>query len=396
MKSLLRIATVLSGLTLMVAACSDPVSVEEKVFGGPENPARDGSYTAAIVSVNGVASLEPVMLGGVEQWILIRGYHVDNPVLVYLHGGPGSPAIPYARLAFGGLERYFTVVTWDQRGCGKSYSPEVSAQSITLEQLLSDTRELIEMMSARFATSDVYLLGASFGSVLGALTARDHPQLVHTYIGLGQFIDARETMRLAHAAALSIATDLGNQEAIDVLSTIQLYPEIDWDRWRDVVIWLEEFGLGDIHDTSLYPALRESLMPVTEYTSQDVADQSAWEQLYQDSPLNAGLNWVYGLNIPDQIPRLEVPVFFLTGRYDYKTPGELVEEYMEELDAPAGKEMVWFENSAHALFFEQRDEFNSVMLDTVLERWTPEFGQCVKVDPSLGPAPGILIHRAPR
>ncbi len=366
MKSLTRILRAAVGLATLLAACGDPVSSGEAVHGGPENPARDGSYTAAIVSQNGIASLEPVMLGGVEQWILIRGHDVDNPVLIYLHGGPGSPAIFYGRFAFGGLEERFTVVTWDQRGCGKSYSPTVDAQSITLEQLLSDTRELIAMMRERFETDAVYLMGASFGSALGVFTARDYPELLRAYIGVAQFVDAERTMRIAHPVALDKATELGVQEAIDQLSTIQLYPEIDWDRWKDVVPWLEAFGFGDIHDTSLYPELIDSLTPATEYTQQDLANQDEWEQLYQASPLNADLGWVYGLDVPSQVPRLVVPVFFLSGRYDYKTPGELAEEYLNVLDAPAGKQMFWFENSAHALFFEERQAFRGVMLDTVL------------------------------
>ncbi len=355
-------------LVTTLAACSDPVSTGDEVFGGPENPARDGSYTAAIVSENGIASLEPVMLGGVEQWILIRGHNVDNPVLIYLHGGPGSPAILYGRFAFGGLEQRFTVVTWDQRGCGKSYSPGIDPQSITLDQLLSDTRELILMMRERFETDAVYLMGASWGSVLGVFSARDYPQLLHAYVGVGQFVNAERTMRLAHAAALNKATELGNQEAIDELSAIQLYPEIDWASWRDIVPWLEAFGFGDIHDTSLYAALIDSLTPATEYTQQDLANRDEWEQLYGASPLNpnADLAWVYGLDVPSRVPRLDVPVFFLSGRFDYKTPGVLVEEYVAVLEAPAGKTMTWFENSAHALFFEEREAFRRVMLDTVL------------------------------
>ncbi|KPJ85990.1 MAG: hypothetical protein AMS18_15905 [Gemmatimonas sp. SG8_17] len=367
MKPPARIVMATWGLVALLAACSDPVSTGDDIFGGPENPARDGSYTAAIVSEKGVASLEPVMLGGVEQWILIRGYNVENPVLIYLHGGPGSPAIPYGRFAFSALEQHFTVVTWDQRGCGKSYSPAIDAQSITLEQLLSDTRELIALMRQRFAADAVYLMGASWGSVLGAFTARDYPELLHAYVGVGQFVNAERTMRIAHAAALSKATELGNQEAIDELSAILLYPEIDWNKWRDLVPWLEAFGLGDIHDTSAYAALIDSLLAASEYTQQDFANQDEWEQLYWASPLNADPAWVYGLEVPSEVPRLEVPVFLLSGRFDYKTPGELVAEYLAVLEAPAGKQMIWFENSAHALFFEERGAFRSVMLDMVLD-----------------------------
>jgi pimeloyl-ACP methyl ester carboxylesterase len=224
------------------------------------------------------------------------------------------------------------------------------------------------MMRERFGTPAVYLMGASWGSVLGVFTARDYPELLHAYIGVGQFVDAEATMRLAHAAALDKATELGNQEAIDELSAIQLYPEIEWDKWRVVVPWLEAFGLGDIHDTSLYAALIDSLRPATEYTPQDLANRDEWEQLYEASPLNPNADqaWVYGLNVPTQVPRLEMATFFLSGRFDYKTPGELVAEYLSVLEAPAGKQLTWFENSAHALFFEEREVFRSVMLSDVL------------------------------
>jgi hypothetical protein len=105
-------ATGLIGLLTILVSCepgTDPG--ESPAHGGPENPAPDGSYTEVITSPNGIASLEPVTLGGVEQWVLIRGQDTSNPVLVFLHGGPGSPAIQYGRFAFKPLEQHFTVVT---------------------------------------------------------------------------------------------------------------------------------------------------------------------------------------------------------------------------------------------------------------------------------------------
>ena len=107
-------------------------------------------------------------------------------------------------------------------------------------------------------------------------------------------------------------------------------------------------------------------MVATEYTQQDFANQDEWEQLYRASPLNADSGWVFGLDVPSEVPQLDVPVFFLSGRFDYKIPGELVAEYSTLLDAAAGKEMIWFENSAHALFFEEREAFRSVLLNAVL------------------------------
>ena len=355
--------------SVLLAGCSDsgPIgpSGDSDVHGGPDNPARDGSYTEAIVSETGIASLEPVVLGGVEQWILIRGYDVANPVLVFLHGGPGSPAMPYARFSFKGLEHHFTVVTWDQRGCGKSYREGLSAESITFDRMLSDTRELIQMMRARFGVQKVYLMGLSWGSLLGALTARDHPELLHAYIGVGQAVNVERGVPVSHAAALARATELGRDDAIAALSAIQVDP-VDWDQVGELYDWLEELGLGDIHDASLLPGFAQEAGPLTEYTAANEASEGAWRELYAFSPLLLDQTWLRTLNMLDMVPRLDVPVFFLAGRYDYKAPSFLVEEYLNALEAPAGKRMFWFENSAHVPFIEERPAFHSVMIETIL------------------------------
>jgi len=353
----------------LITGCSDSgttgPSLDSNVHGGPENPARDGSYTEAIVSENGIASLEPVVIGGVEQWILIRGYDVSNPVLVFLHGGPASPAIPYARFSFAGLERHFTVVSWDQRGCGKSYYEGLSSASITFDRMLADTRELIELMRARFRVQKVYLMGLSWGSILGTLTARDHPELLHAYIGVGQAVNVERGIPVAYTAAMARAIELGRDDAVAALSAIQVDP-VDWDQAGELYDWLDELGLGDIHDASILPGLVQAAGPLTEYTAANLANEDAWYRLYEFSPLNQEQTWLRTLNMLEAVPRLEVPVYFLAGRFDYKAPSVLVEEYLKALDAPRGKRMFWFENSAHVPFIEERPGFSSVMIDEVL------------------------------
>jgi pimeloyl-ACP methyl ester carboxylesterase len=295
----------------------------------------------------------------------IRGYDVANPVLVFLHGGPGSPALPYARFAFGGLERHFTVVTWDQRGCGKSYYEGLGAESITFDRLLSDTHELIQMMRARLGVQKVYLMGLSWGSTLGTLTARNHPELLHAYIGVGQAVNVERGVPLAHEAALARAIELGHEEAITSLSAIQTDP-VDWDQVGTLRDWLEVLGFGDIHDPSLLPGFASEAGPLTEYTAVNESNEGAWQALYASSPLLSDQTWLRTLDMISQVPRLEVPVFFLAGRYDYKTPSVLVEEYLNALEAPAGKRMFWFENSAHVPIIEERSEFHSAMINTIL------------------------------
>jgi pimeloyl-ACP methyl ester carboxylesterase len=231
--------------------------------------------------------------------------------------------------------------------------------------MLADTRELIELMRTRFGVQKVYLMGLSWGSLMGTLTARDHPELLHAYIGVGQAVNVERGIPVAHAAAMARAVELGREDAIAALSAIQVDP-VNWDQAGELYDWLEELGLGDIHDPSILPGFAQEVGPLTEYTATNVANEDSWRRLYAFSPLVQDQTWLRTLNILETVPRLEVPVFFLAGRYDYKAPSFLVEEYLNALEAPRGKRMYWFENSAHVPFIEERPEFTSVMIDEVL------------------------------
>ena len=348
-------------------SCSDRgTDPSEPFVGGLGHAAPDGSYTEAIYSANGVASLEEVELGGERQWILIRGYDVANPVLIFLHGGPGSPCLFYSRYALGGLEHDFTVVAWDQRGCGKSYREGIDPASITLEQLLSDTLELIDLMRARFGVEKIYLMGISWGAILGSYTARDHPERLHAYIGVGQPVNIAQSFAIALAAALARATELGNQEAIDDLTALQAPPDIPWDDLWILTDWLEALGYGDMHDLELWDQIRVELAAMlTEYTVQDIANLDLDDVLYGAAAVNQDRVWFQTLDLFTQVPSLEVPAYYLAGRFDYKTPSELVEAYVDSLDAPA-KQLFWFESSAHAPILEEAEAVQAVILGQIL------------------------------
>jgi pimeloyl-ACP methyl ester carboxylesterase len=134
--------------------------------------------------------------------------------------------------------------------------------------------------------------------------------------------------------------------------------------------WLEEFGYGDLHDTSQYPALVDTLRAATEYTPANIANDDNWRTLYASSPLLSDQTWLYTLDMIDQVPAFEIPVYFLAGRLDYKTPAVLVEEYLAALEAPA-KGIVFFESSAHMPNIEEREAFHSALINAVLSG-TPE------------------------
>ena len=333
--------------------------------GGPENPASDGSFTSKIYSENGIAALEEITLGGVQQWILIRGYDISKPVLIFLHGGPGSACIFYATYAFGGLEKDFVVVTWDQRGSGKSYSSNIDPNSLTYEQLFTDSHELIVKMTERFGVDKVYLMGISWGSILGCNIANEYPELLHAYIGVAQVVDVERGLELAYQAVSNKANELNNQSAITELSKV--HPDSTWEYNAIISKWVDVFGFGDFHDEVKAEQFRETVgSSLTEYTQEDITNLDNGKILYNLSPLATDLTWLKNINMIDQIPDFKIPVYFLAGRFDYKAPSQLVEEYYQSLNAPAGKNMFWFESSAHVPIIEEREVFHTTMINMIL------------------------------
>lgn len=362
MKNIYLITLIL--LSVLWGCKKEADNPENPFVGGPENPASDGTYTSRIYSENGIASLEEITLGGEKQWILIRGYDVSKPVLIFLHGGPGSACLFYSTYAMKDVEKDFVVVSWDQRGSGKSYHENTDPGTLTFDQLYSDMHELISKMKARFGVDKVYLMGISWGSVLGIRIAQEHPELLHAWIGVSQVVNVAEGLELAYEAVLSKANELNNEEAIAELSAITT--DSTW-QYKDIISkWVDAFGFGDWHDAQQANEVLQTLASnLTEYTDKDIANLDKGRLLYSLSPLGSDLEWLRQINMKEEIPQIEVPVYFLAGNYDYKTPAQLVDEYFQMLNAPAGKEIYRFNNSAHVPILEEQETFRDVMKDIV-------------------------------
>ncbi len=295
---------------------------------------------------DGVATLEKVKLGGLDQWILVRGSSRSNPVLLFLHGGPGMPDM-YLEHAFGReLERHFLVVHWDQRGAGKSYSSKVPPESMSVEQILSDARELIALLRERYGRNKIYLVGHSWGSYLGVILAKENPELFRAYVGIGQVTDRERQGALSDHFIVSSARDAHNQRAIS-----QLGKKGELAREK----WLFKFG-GVLHGKTSYAPLLVAGLTAPEYSIRDALNVARGSRFSSD---HMRFNVIRG-PLMDEITSLSVPVYFFQGRYDYVTPSELVEEYWVKLRAPQ-KTLVWFESSAHYPFFEEPHRFTLEM-----------------------------------
>jgi pimeloyl-ACP methyl ester carboxylesterase len=226
------------------------------------------------------------------------------------------------------------------------------------------------MMRSRFGTQKVVPMGVSWGAILGAHLADTYPELLHAFIGIGQPVNLARGLGISLEFAIERATALGNQEVLTQLTGIrelwQTDPALAWEQSGIVPDWLESLGYGDLHDLSLYTSLAQEAGPLTEYTAQDGDNEDSWRALYDASPLKEDVAWLMGIDLPADIPELEVPAVFMTGRYDYKAPLELVEEYLAGLEAPAGKELLAFEESAHVVFLEERTLFRDTMIKLAL------------------------------
>ena len=304
-----------------------------------------------------IAEIDYWKLGGVDQWVMIRGRSLDNPVLVTLHGGPGFSEARLLRHHNSALEDHFTVVYWDQRGAGKSFDRAIPAASMTVQQFIDDLGELVDRARIRTGQDRVAIFGHSWGSALGALFATRRPEQVSAFIGSGQIGHWQAGEAASYAHAMAEAERRGNKKAIRELQEIGPPPYGADALWTERN-WLQRFA-GNLGIGSLWRMGRIFLRG------------PEWS-IYELPKMVAGFRWsldamwveVSRLNLLEAAADFAAPVFFLLGRQDNWVPPETSVAYFEALTAPR-KELVWFENSGHEPFVDEATKFNRTMIDLV-------------------------------
>ena len=311
-----------------------------------------------------IASLEKVKLGGQEQWILIRGEDTKKPIILFLHGGPGAADMGLIRKYKQKLEKYFVVVTWDQRGAGKSYAAMQPSTDMTIDHFISDTYELTELLRQRFKQKKIYLVGHSWGSILGILTVQKYPDLYYAYAGIGQIANMVEGEQLSYDWTLAQAKKVNDNRAVQKLTAMGR-PPYTGDLLKKMMAerrLLKKYG-GEVYGNSwgATSLVLGSLISTKEYTLLDKVN------FFRGAFGSVSLLWqeIMTINLMQQAPILKVPVYFMLGRYDYEVPNPLAEQYFNLLEAPI-KELIWFENSAHLLNVEENDKFNGVLINHIL------------------------------
>jgi pimeloyl-ACP methyl ester carboxylesterase len=308
-----------------------------------------------------ISTIERIVLGGLDQYLIIRGADTTKPVMLFLHGGPGSPEFAFMKTTNQAIENDFIMVYWEQRGAGKSYSKDIPVETMNLEQFISDTRELSEYLAKRFNQEKIYIMGHSWGSFLGILTAYQYPELYHAYIGIGQVCHQYKGEYISYEWVKEQATIQNNNKAIKDLNEISFPDSLaSVDKWQDFLMvernYVTQFGGGVTRDMRGMWPLVKMVLDTKEYTFSDKmnfmpASLFSLEYLWLE---------VINTNFFNEIDSMQVPVYIFQGKYDYQTPYSLAKDFYDQLKAPQ-KEFFTFENSAHSPVMEEVDKFNSIL-----------------------------------
>ncbi len=328
--------------------------------------------TPAITGADGqplpgsIAELTAVELNGRRQWLTIRGRDSSRPVLLFLAGGPGGSQLAASRKQLAALEAHFVVVNWDQPGAGKSYHAADFA-ALTPEQYIADGQALTQYLRERFQQEKIYLLGESWGSLLGVWLVQRHPEHYHALVGAAQMVAFLETDSYNYRLALQIAAERGDTRKLKAL---------------------QEQGPPPYYGRGVARKVTEYLMVLSSYMNANPAIHSNYDTFGDIAAPEYGLydkvNYVRGLlrtmeavwpqlwevDLRRQAPRLEAPVTFLEGRHDVNAPPALVEDYLQMLDAPH-KELIWFEHSGHSPWQEEPEKVVEVIVNKVLPQSAP-------------------------
>jgi pimeloyl-ACP methyl ester carboxylesterase len=307
-----------------------------------------------------IDTLEAIQAGGTTQWIRIRGADASNPVLLLIQQGPGLPMINETRRFehLLGLEQAFTVIYWDQRGCGRSLRTPTGRDSISLAKMASDTVSLLDFLRSRFG-GKAYVAGFSFGATLGAHAAAQRPDLVAALVAVGMDVDGAAAGHGAYDFALAAARQRGSRRAIRQLEAIGPPPHLTAKQFATRVRWATNFGgvtTGETYAT-LARGLIASLVRSPDYSAGDVIRTVRGITATQAALLPE----LATMDLAATVPRLDVPVVMVQGRLDQVAPGAAAQRYASALQSP-GKQLVWFENSAHTPHLEEPGKFRALVM----------------------------------
>ena len=310
-----------------------------------------------------------VQIGGIRQGMFIRSADTANPVLLFVHGGPSFSEYFLVEKYPTGLENYFTVCYWDQRGGGLSVTPEVTRESLTLDQLASDMIEVTNYLRKRFGKDKIYIMAHSGGTAFAIRAVAGNPELFQAYVAVAQVTRQAESEKRAWKYMVEKYSSAENRKTVE---QFQKYPVTEDDSFllpffnsvlRDKS--MHELGIGTMRNMkSIMSGVFYPVWLCRAYTLRE--KYSIWRSKFSFVNKSGLRAEVLALDMAQEVPALDVPAYFLSGRHDLTVNRELSEEYFNKLDCPL-KRFYTFENSAHSPMFEEPEKFLEIMVSDVLK-----------------------------
>jgi pimeloyl-ACP methyl ester carboxylesterase len=313
-----------------------------------------------------------VKIGGVKQGMFIRGKDLKNPVMLFVHGGPSFPEFFLVEKYPTGIEDHFTVCYWEQRGGGISFTPDVTLESMTMAQLASDAIEVTNYLRDRFNKEKIYMMAHSGGTAFAIQAVESYPQLFYAYIGMAQITRQAESEKLGYKYMFNQYLAANNSKMVD---EFKKYPILENDSFilpffnsvlRDKA--QHDLGIGTMHN--MKSIIKDVFLAVWTCKAYTVKEKmNIWISKFSFLKKTGLRSEILKSDIPALVPKLEIPVYFFSGKYDLTVNKDLSKAYLEVLEAPV-KGFYTFNESAHSPMFEEPRRLKEILIRDVLNRST--------------------------
>ncbi|MFI5154921.1 MAG: alpha/beta fold hydrolase [Chitinophagales bacterium] len=299
-------------------------------------------FTNVIFGQQAMDSSEYIRIGGIRQFVKLQGADRSKPILLFLTGGPGESSLGFANLISKKLQKHFLFVQWDQRECGQTLSKNKSPEKLTVDLFKNDTHELIDSLLEQFHQKKLYLLGWSWGTVLGFYVAEKYPEQLYAYLAVCPVINQQKSETIALQKLIETAKQQKNKEALEDLAIVKIPFENQHQLFNDRK-WLINFDGKQLKAMHLPKKYLENWA-------------SLWMPVFDSTFSN---------NLLQTLPRLNCPVYIFAGRKDYQTNFGITEEYYNRLIAPK-KDLFWFDNAGHRLPITDSEAFQDLIINKVM------------------------------
>lgn len=297
-----------------------------------------------VKAVTGIDTTEIIEVGGIRQYVCIKGNDRTKPLLLFLHGGPGGSVMNTAERFTSKLQDNFVVVQWDQRETGKTLELNASPLPLTISLFHNDTYDIIKSLLRQFDDQKLYLVAHSWGTILGFFIADKYPELLYAYIPISPFLNQIKSENMAIEILKKDAVEKNNTNELRELSSLQ-FPFKNWEQLYISRKWLFAYSGNPIQDTDT-TAVKEYVKVLGSRW------QSVWDEMAQ-------------LNIEKNITTIKCPIYFCVGRKDYQTHYSISEHYFNQLTSPQ-KKLIWFEKSGHSIPDTEPDFLQTTIIEIVL------------------------------